>query len=349
MFDVTSIGNLGSVHGLFDDAFGNSLGVTSFFVNVSFSFDLTAFDLQVPAGSHDSMYSYVPMSYMNPNMVPTLACMPVMNSGLFSADATSSMNTCGSRSTILDGGNESSLVGGAVAHMPKSFNHSNHRAPTKKGRGDDDFAVPTYSSATQSSGQTRPSSPLHTRKGPRGQWALPRAKEPVTQKRSPLVKGKSMEVTSSEHKDNRRWSSASGECVTVCVTGNDVDSPETERSPLGRVPSSESYPPTAPADKVYRGESSTPPSEPDVFSNICSENQSGEGSEPSQQIRESSAEMGSSLVENEPPGSVRFQDVVIAFGQQEFWKTQMIMIRYPRSIDSSDLRPLLLRTSAFSC
>lgn len=293
------------------------------------SFDLTAFDLQVPAGSHDSMYSYVPLSYMNPTMMPTLACIPMMNSGLFnSADATSSMNTSGSRSTIMDGAIESPLVGGAHTHVPKSLSQSKHHAATKKGRGDDDFAVPTYSSATQSSGQKRPSSPLHIQKAPRGQRALLKVKEPVLQKRPPSMKDKSMEATSLEHKDDGRWSTASGECVTVSATGNDVDSPETDHSVLERVPSSESYPATAPSGQVCRADSFTAPSEQDVLSNISSENRSREGSEPSQQRRGSSAETGSSMLENAPAGSVQFQDVVSAFGQQEFWKTQMIMIRY---------------------
>jgi len=236
------------------------------------------------------------------------------------------MNTRGSKSTIIDGAVESLSVGGAV---PKALSHTKHQAPAKKGRGDDDFAVPTYSSATQSSGQTtRPSSPLDIQKAPRGQRAVRRVKGSVTQKRFPLIKEKGMEVTSSEHKDDGRWSTASGECVTASVPGNELDSQEADYSELERVPSLDSYAAAAPTGKVSRANRLTAPSEQDMLSNVSSENQSGEGSEPSQQKRGSSAETGSSMLENASAGSVKFQDVVNAFGQREFWKTQMIMIRY---------------------
>jgi len=137
-----------------------------------------------------------------------------------------------------------------------------------------------------------------------------------------------MEVTSSECKDNGGLSTASGECVSVCVTGNEGDSQENGHSELERVPSSESYPATAPTDKVCRADSLNGPSEQDMHRNVFSESQSWEDSELSRQGRGSSPESGSSMLESAPAGSVQFQDVVNAFGQREFWKTQMILIRY---------------------
>jgi len=267
---------------------------------------------QVPAVSHESMYSYLSMGYMNHTMMPTLACVPSYSySGLLSADAVSSMNSSGN---VTDSGVEATSVGGTAAGSSRQLKYP---TPTRKGRGDDDFAVPTYSSITQSSGQSaRPSSPVQMQKAPRGQRPFSRIKEPAMQKRSPLTKDKSLEVTSLSHKDDGRWSTAS-ECVTVSV---DID------SRLERMPTADSFPATAPrTDRVRRVDSLTAPSERDVFSTI-----STESSEPSLQRRGTSAETGSSIMDDVPTGSIQFEDVVNAFGQQEFWKTQMIMIRQQR-------------------
>lgn len=272
-------------------------------------------DLQVPAVSHESMYSYLSMGYMNHTMMPTLACVPSYSySGLLGADGVFSMNSSGN---VTDSGVEATSVGGTAAASSRQLKNP---TPTRKGRGDDDFAVPTYSSVTQSSGQSaRPSSPVPMQKALRGQRPLSRIKEPAMLKRSPLTKDKSLEVTSLSHKDDGRWSTAS-ECVTVSV---DIDSQEI-RSELERIPSADSFPATVPrTDRVRRVDSLTVPSERDVFSTISTEN-----SEPSLQRRGTSAEIGSSIMDDVPAGSIQFEDVVNAFGQQEFWKTQMIMIRY---------------------
>lgn len=317
---------------------------------------------QVQTGSYDSMYSFVPMNYMNSGIIPTMACVPMMNSGLYSVDSRSSLNTCSSKSTVVDGSSEPS-VGGAVTQPPKSFNHSKQHSPSKKGSRDDEFAVPAHSSGT-------PSSLLQTQQDSREEQLPPGCKNFVMEKRTSacvnqvrrIVTEKSIEVTSRKRKDDASWHTASEECTTVSAIDNDVDSQEFRHTELDRVPVghrghvkpssckirqedvrihgnevrksfaglakiTETHPTTARISSMH---TLIAPSEQDIISNISSENQSEEISELYQQKRGSSARTGSLMLENVPTDFVQLRDVVNIFGQQGFWKTQKVIIRQQR-------------------
>uniref|UniRef100_A0A7I4E496 Uncharacterized protein n=2 Tax=Physcomitrium patens TaxID=3218 RepID=A0A7I4E496_PHYPA len=284
---------------------------------------------QVQTGSYDSMYSFVPMNYMNSGIIPTMACVPMMNSGLYSVDSRSSLNTCSSKSTVVDGSSEPS-VGGAVTQPPKSFNHSKQHSPSKKGSRDDEFAVPAHSSGT-------PSSLLQTQQDSREEQLPPGCKNFVMEKRTSacvnqvrrIVTEKSIEVTSRKRKDDASWHTASEECTTVSAIDNDVDSQEFRHTELDRVPVGHRGH-VKPSSCKIRQEDVRIHGNEDIISNISSENQSEEISELYQQKRGSSARTGSLMLENVPTDFVQLRDVVNIFGQQGFWKTQKVIIRQQR-------------------
>lgn len=320
---------------------------------------------QMPVGSYESMYSYMPFSYMKPAVVPVMTCMPVMNSGQCGVEAKSSkITSSNSDSTVMDGASESPSLGRAVGRKSESLGHC---APTNKESLGDDFAVPTYSSASQSSSQTVLTTVPPNRQGSRQQRAFVRGKErssPCMNQVRRLLTEKSTEVVSSVRKDDGRVPTASGECAVVSVVDNDVGSEEVNPSELDGAPvacdggfvqpstheigqeelllqqrdearekvvrpinASETFAAIVPPVSMHRANSLTGASERNDFSNQTSENQRGEGSKPSRLRRDSSMETGSSMLENVVMGSIEFRDVVDAFGQQEFWKVQMMIIR----------------------
>lgn len=192
---------------------------------------------QMPVGSYESMYSYMPFSYMKPAVVPVMTCMPVMNSGQCGVEAKSSkITSSNSDSTVMDGASESPSLGRAVGRKSESLGHC---APTNKESLGDDFAVPTYSSASQSSSQTVLTTVPPNRQGSRQQRAFVRGKErssPCMNQVRRLLTEKSTEVVSSVRKDDGRVPTASGECAVVSVVDNDVGSEEVNPSELDGAP-----------------------------------------------------------------------------------------------------------------
>ena len=320
--------------------------------------------VQAQASSFDSRYSYMPMSYMTP-IIPPMAYMPMMNMGVYGvggrcgASATSSMNASSKRSTVVDGTTESQRVprcGEVVSRRQDSSGHSKPSVASKKGKEDDDFAVPTYS-ATQASSQTRASgNPFQVEQGLREARGAQKGKEFVMEKRCAGVdevrrmrKERSME-------DDASWTSASVECVTVSVVDDDVNTqePKKRKADVGRRDSDGSEVELIVSHighermKEQEGEglfnhantTSSAGARPEVIDSLravpeqdkcsgqSSENQSGEVVELSQPRRGSSAETEVSMLENAASGSICFRDVVDAFGQQEFWKAQNTMMRY---------------------
>jgi len=155
--------------------------------------------------------------------------------------------------------------------------------------------------------------------------------------------------------DDASWTSASAECETVSAIEDDVNTLELSYRKMGMCPRESDGRPMEPhtseigqervkdqkivAERSGEGlnkqsttttrvaaplevDSLMAVSEQDIDSSQSSENRIGEVSEPSQPRRESSAETESSI------GSINFRDVLNAFGQQEFWKTQSTIIRY---------------------
>jgi len=107
--------------------------------------------MQVQDGSYDGRYPYVPC-YLNP-MGSAIAYMPSMNMGHRAGPGQASLNGTSS-STVVDGDTELQrvpLVAESSVPMPGPKS-------SKKGNLDDDFAVPTYSTATQGSSQKRSTS-----------------------------------------------------------------------------------------------------------------------------------------------------------------------------------------------
>jgi EARLY FLOWERING 3 protein len=121
----------------------------------------------VQDGSYDGRYSYVPC-YLNP-MGSAIAYMPSLNVGHRAGPGQASLNGTSS-STVVDGDTELQcvpLVAGSSVPMPGPKS-------SKKGKLDDDFAVPTYSTATQGSSQKR-----STSSGPQSQEAASREHRPT--------------------------------------------------------------------------------------------------------------------------------------------------------------------------
>ena len=316
--------------------------------------------VQSPASSFDSRYSYMPVSY-----IPTMAYMPMMNVGMYGvgtasgggASATSSMNTSSQRSAVLDATTESQRVPRNEEAVSRRYNSSGHSRPSaasKDGKEDDDFAVPTYS-ATQASSQTQVSgSPFQVQQVLRGGRGAQKAKESAIEKRCGggvdrvrrMRKERSME-------DDASWTSASVECVTISVGDDDVNTQEPKNrkagggrrdcdgntaelsvSHLGHERMKEQK------EKDLSNHSNTTSSaggSPEVIDSqrpvpeqdeLSGQNQSGEMSEPSQPRGGSSTETDLSMLESLTSGSICFRDVVDAFGQQEFWKAQSTIMRY---------------------
>lgn len=320
----------------------------------------------------------MPMGYMGSTIIPTMAFMPIMNMGLYGvgagadagtgASASSSMNASSSKSTVVDGTTESQRVpwgGEAPSRANKSSDHAKHLAPSKKGKEDDDFAVPTYSSATQGSSQTRPSiNPPQVQQSFGGGRSVQKGKGLVTEKQSPafstqlrrISKEKSME-------DDASWTSASDDCLTVSFIDNDLNTQEisnrkldgvsrdcdghqTElgRNAVGKKKSkgnkvdggqidedltkpSDTSAVVIPPEILLEDESLRVVPEQDIFSSQSTENRSREVSETSQRSRGGSAETESSILEDLPLGSSCFQELLDHFGQQELWKAQKAIIR----------------------
>lgn len=323
--------------------------------------------LQVHASSFDSRYSYMPMSYMS-TMVPTMGYVPMMNVGVYGVGAgatvTSSMNGSSARSTVVDGSAaESQRVpwgDETLSRQNSDSGQSRRTAPSKKRKEDDDFAVPTYSSATQASSQSRPlANPFQDRQGFIGGRAAEKGKELAMGKRYSACVNQSRHLRKEMSMDDDSCTSASMECETVSAVDDDVNTLEigyrkmsvftrdsdrsqmelntseirqervkdqkivAERSGEGlNKQSTPTTPIAVPPELLHERDSLRAVPKQDIFSSQSSEDRSGEVSEPSQRRRGSSAETDSST------GSICFRDVVDAFGQAEFWKAQTTIIRY---------------------
>lgn len=137
-----------------------------------------------------------------------------------------------SANTVVDGVTELQRVplGASMpTPSPRSVDHSRQSGASKKGKEDDDFAVPTYSLATHGSSQTRPSSSAQVQeisaRQCKGRESVKdkQLRTSVHQRRNRVER---TDVTSVDQTDNRSCQTGSGQCVTVTAIDNGVGSGE---------------------------------------------------------------------------------------------------------------------------
>lgn len=268
-----------------------------------------------------------------------------------------------SANTVVDGVTELQRVplGASMpTPSPRSVDQSRQSGASKKGKEDDDFAVPTYSSATHGSSHTRPSSSAQVLETSSGQC---KGRESVKDKqlRTSMHQRRNMvertDVTSVDQTDNRSCQTGSGQCVTVTAIDNGVGSGDPRNSygevqqvcerelvvsvseveqetghkhkePRNKCASKTSEPAAAVArDTLQHGGNLWGVSEQECQSSESSQNHSGQESE-TEPRRVISDETKSSTLENVPAVTVTPRDVIQAIGQQEFWKAHNIIMRY---------------------
>lgn len=246
---------------------------------------------------------------------------------------------------------------------PRSVDHSRQSGANKKGKEDDDFAVPTYSSATHGSSQTRPSRSAQVQETSPGQHKGRESvkdkqlRTSVHQRRNRLDR---TDVTSVDQTDNRSCQTGSGQCVTVTTIDNAVGSEEPRNSygevqqvcegepvvsvseveqetghkhkdPRYKDASKTSEPAAVARDTLQHGGNLWGVPEQECQSSESSQNHSGQESE-TEPRRVTSDETKSSTLENVSAVTVTPRDVIAAIGQQEFWKAHNIIMRYENKL-----------------
>lgn len=322
--------------------------------------------MQVQAGTFDGRYPYGPLSYMNP-INPAMAYMPTLNVGQYGHAGQASVKGSSGSSTVVDGAAELQqvpLVGESLVQTPRPSSHSKQSMPSKKGKDEDDFTVPIYSSATQGSSHRRPT--LSAASG--GHRSSQKDREFGKDKRIHAEgatvshqrnnKDRAVDDTSMEQNDDMCWPAGSSECVTASINDRNGRSQEfshgdhvTEQSEHA-MNQMEMHRSQIEQDKLHRAnvcqsngdiqQDSQPslaghPIEGDKLreklehndhSSESSENKSAEISEHFQGRRGTSDETESSMLDNLPLVVISSRDVMDAIGQQDFWKARKDILRY---------------------